>query len=65
MYTSVLLGAAGAAVMSHQVLDVLLWFALLVVLAAKALIEERALLLRFPGYQDYKTQTTRFVPWVV
>ncbi len=65
MYTSVLLGAAGAAVMSHQVLDVLLWFALLVVLGAKALIEERALTLRFPGYQDYKTQTTRFVPWLV
>jgi len=65
MYTSVLLGAAGAAVMSHQFLDVLLWLALLVVLAAKAAIEERALMVRFPSYQDYKTQTTRFVPWLV
>ena len=65
MYTSVLLAAAGAAVMSHQSLDVLLWLALLAVLVAKAGIEERALMVRYPSYQDYKTRTTRFLPWLV
>lgn len=65
MYTSVLLAAAGAAVMSNQVFDAVLWLGLLTVLVVKAGIEERALMVRFPSYQDYKTQTTRFVPWLV
>ena len=38
---------------------------LLGVLLAKATIEERALVRRFPGYQDYRVRTTRFVPWLV
>ncbi len=65
MYTSVLLGAAGAAWMSHQVLDAVLWLGLMSVLVVKAGLEERALVLRFPSYQDYKLRTTRFLPWLI
>jgi protein-S-isoprenylcysteine O-methyltransferase Ste14 len=64
MYTSVLLAAAAAAMHSHQPIDGLLWLALLVVLLAKALIEERALMRRFSDYQAYKARTNRFMPWL-
>jgi protein-S-isoprenylcysteine O-methyltransferase Ste14 len=65
MYTSVLLAAAAAATKSHAAVDASLWLALLAVLLVKAGIEERALILRFPDYQDYKSRTTRFLPWLV
>lgn len=65
MYTSVLLAAAAAAWKSFEAADALFWVALLGVLLAKAAIEERALVRRFPDYQDYRVRTTRFVPWLV
>ena len=65
MYTSVLLAAAAAARKSFEPADALIWLALLGVLLVKAAIEERALVRRFPGYQDYQVRTTRFVPWLV
>jgi protein-S-isoprenylcysteine O-methyltransferase Ste14 len=65
MYTSVLGAAAAAATQSHQSVDGLLWLALLAVLLAKAVMEERALLRRFPDYQAYKARTTRFLPGLV
>lgn len=65
MYTSVLLAAAAATWKSFETADALLWVALLGVLLAKAAIEERALVRRFPDYQDYRVRTTRFVPWLV
>lgn len=65
MYTSVLLAAAAAAWKSFETADALLWLALLGVLLAKATIEERALVRRFPDYQGYRARTTRFVPWLV
>jgi len=65
MYTSVLMAAAAAAVKSHQIVDAGLWLALLAVLLVKAGIEERALMIRFPDYQDYKSRTTEFLPWLV
>ncbi len=64
MYTSVLLAAAAAAWKSFETADALLWLALLGVLLAKAAIEERALMRRFPSYQDYRVRTTRFLPWL-
>jgi protein-S-isoprenylcysteine O-methyltransferase Ste14 len=64
MYTSVLMAAAAAAVKSHQSVDAGLWLALLAVLLVKAGIEERALMIRFPDYRDYKSRTTRFLPWL-
>lgn len=65
MYTSVLLAAAAAAWQSSETADALFWLALLGVLLAKATIEERALVLRFPDYQDYRARTKRFIPWLV
>jgi protein-S-isoprenylcysteine O-methyltransferase Ste14 len=65
MYTSVLMAAAAAALKSHRVVDLGLWLALLAVLLAKAGLEERALMIRFPDYQDYRSRTTRFLPWLV
>jgi protein-S-isoprenylcysteine O-methyltransferase Ste14 len=65
MYTSVLTAAAAAAVMSNQIIDAGLWMALLAVLMVKAGIEERALMIRFPEYRDYKSRTTRLLPWLV
>lgn len=65
MYTSVLLAAAAAAWKSFQTADTLLWLALLGVLVAKAAIEERALVRRFPDYLDYRARTTRFIPWLL
>ena len=64
MYTSVLLAAAAAAWKSFETADALLWLALLGVLLAKVAIEERALMRRFPSYQDYRLRTTRFLPWL-
>ena len=65
MYTAVLLAAAAAALQSQHVADAGLWLALLLVLLAKAGIEERALLQRFADYRGYRTRTTRFLPWLV
>ena len=65
MYTSVLLAAAAAALLSRQAVDSLPLLALLAVLVAKAVIEECALMLRFADYGAYKTRTTRFIPWLI
>ena len=65
MYTSVLLAAAAAAWQSRRPIDGLLCAALLAVLLAKAVIEERALTRRFADYRAYKARTTRFLPWLV
>ncbi len=65
MYTSVLMLAAAAAVKSHQIFDAGLWLALLAVLMVKAGIEERALRMRFPTYENYQSRTRRFLPWLV
>jgi protein-S-isoprenylcysteine O-methyltransferase Ste14 len=64
MYTSVLLcGAAAAWAAAHPAAWV--EFALLVVvLAFKASIEERAMLVTHPGYAEYRARTRRFVPWL-
>ena len=65
MYTSVLMAAAAAAVKSQQMADAGLWLALLTVLLAKAGIEERALMVRFPDHQDYQSRTSELLPWRV
>jgi protein-S-isoprenylcysteine O-methyltransferase Ste14 len=64
MSTSVFLAAAALAWKSSETVDMLLWLALSGVLLAKAPIEERALMRRYPGYQDYRMRTTRFIPWL-
>jgi protein-S-isoprenylcysteine O-methyltransferase Ste14 len=64
MYTALLLGSGGAALWSGAWIDAASWVALLVVLAVKASVEERALIERFAGYAAYRARTSRFLPWV-
>jgi protein-S-isoprenylcysteine O-methyltransferase Ste14 len=56
MYSALLLAGAAA--------DALAWAALLAVLAAKALLEERGMRAAHPGYAAYCAGTRRFVPGV-
>lgn len=65
MYTAVLTAAAAAAILTGHIVDAALWTALLAVLLAKAQLEEQALLIRFPDYQDYRSRTARLLPWRV
>lgn len=64
MYGSVLTAALAAALASGGPLDTVLWVALLVVLMAKAFLEEEALLARFEQYRGYRQTTKRLIPWL-
>lgn len=64
MYTSVLLLAAGASAWLADLTGLILWLALLAVLIAKAHLEERWLVVRYPGYPAYRKGTWRLVPGV-
>lgn len=61
MYTSVLLLAAVASAWLANLNGVVLWLALLAVLIAKASLEERWLVQRYPDYQAYRKGTWRLV----
>jgi len=62
MYITVLLGAAGWADCAGGWWRVLIVLALLLVLNAKAALEERLLQARWPEYAAYRARTWRFVP---
>lgn len=65
MYTAVIAVAAACAIVIGALPG---WFAVAAlgaVLAAKAHVEERALLVAHPGYGAYRARTKRFVPWLV
>lgn len=64
MYSAVLLLAAGAAVRLASWPGLLLWIALVAVLVAKARLEERWLLQRYPAYAGYRKHTWRLLPGV-
>ena len=64
MYTSLLLLAAGAALLIDGWWAWFNWAALFVVLLFKAAIEEHFLLEHYPQYRDYQSQSKRFLPWV-
>ncbi|NIC42170.1 isoprenylcysteine carboxylmethyltransferase family protein [Aquabacterium sp. A08] len=64
MYTAVLLLAAGAAAWLASGLAWGLWGALVAVLVAKARLEERWLLARYPAYAAYRQRTWRLFPGV-
>lgn len=64
MYSALLLAAAGLAWRAGTAADALLGAALLAVLAAKALIEERGMRATQPAYAAYCSGTRRFVPGV-
>jgi protein-S-isoprenylcysteine O-methyltransferase Ste14 len=62
MYSSLLLAGMGAAFWAGQLAA---WFTLgglTLVLAAKATVEERAMIARHPDYRAYRKRSWRFVP---
>ena len=62
IYTALLLGGAGVVVTAARPARIWVWLALLALLWAKTLLEERALTARFPDYPDYAAHTPRLLP---
>jgi protein-S-isoprenylcysteine O-methyltransferase Ste14 len=62
MYLAVLLAALGCAIGWQTPVHFVALAALLVVLHVKAGVEERALVLRFPEYGEYRARTPRILP---
>jgi protein-S-isoprenylcysteine O-methyltransferase Ste14 len=65
MYSALLLFGIGLVLLYADWIKALCWIGLLVVLNAKARIEENAMSLRFPGYRDYAAATGKFLPRVL
>ena len=63
MYSALLLGGAACARAAVTPLGWAALLALALVLAAKAAVEERALLQRHPDYRAYRQHTHRFLPF--
>ncbi len=64
LYTGLLLLGVGLVVIGASVLHVLAWVALLVLLAAKARVEEWMLLERYDEYAQYAARVGRLVPGI-
>lgn len=64
MYSALLLFAAAEVVAYGDRRKIACWFALALVLVAKAMLEERGLRARFPGYAAYAKRVHRFIPGV-
>jgi len=64
MYTAVMLGMGGIAIRSGSWWSCAFAAALVALFAVKARWEERHLVAAFPGYQEYRERTGRFVPRV-
>jgi protein-S-isoprenylcysteine O-methyltransferase Ste14 len=64
MYSSVLLFAAGCAVVINGWWAWYTWASLLLVLWFKSSVEEHFLVGRFPQYVAYRQRSKRFVPWI-
>ncbi|MDE1932837.1 isoprenylcysteine carboxylmethyltransferase family protein [Bradyrhizobium sp.] len=64
MYLSVILVGLAAALVSMQTVAWICWAVLVAVLAAKAILEEKALLQQMPEYSQYRARTSRFLPGV-
>ena len=62
MYCALLLFAAAKVVAYSDLWTILCWLALALVLLAKAMLEERGLRARFPGYSGYAKRVRRFIP---
>jgi len=62
MYSAVLLFAAAEVVAYDDLRKIVCWFALALVLLAKALLEERGLREKHAGYADYAKRVRRFIP---
>jgi protein-S-isoprenylcysteine O-methyltransferase Ste14 len=64
MYLSLMLAGLGAALAAMSVVAWISWAGLVLVLNAKAAMEERALRQQFPHYQDYCARSWRFLPGI-
>ena len=64
MYSAVLLFAAAEVIAYADQWKIACWFALALVLLAKAMLEERYLSALFPGYAAYAKRVRRFIPGV-
>lgn len=65
IYTGLLLGLLGLALMAPYWIKLLLWAALVAFLPIKARIEEAQLARQYPAYQAYKARTGMFLPRIV
>lgn len=65
MYSSVLLGGAALALLSHPLAGWTAWLALALVLLLKSALEENWLCQRHAVYAAYMQHSKRFLPWVL
>jgi protein-S-isoprenylcysteine O-methyltransferase Ste14 len=65
MYSAVLLLAAALAWPLASLLAWLVWVVLALVLLSKALLEERWMTQKHPGYAAYLQRSRRFIPFVI
>jgi protein-S-isoprenylcysteine O-methyltransferase Ste14 len=65
MYSALMLFGLGLVLLYGDWIKALCWAMLVLVLHAKARLEENAMALRFPGYRDYAAMTGRFMPRVL
>jgi len=65
MYMGLMLLTAGCMVSPFDAWKLGVWLLLLGVLWCKSTYEERLLTRRFPDYAQYRSKTTRFVPFVI
>jgi len=64
MYSALLLFAAAEVVAYADIWKIACWFALALVLLAKAMLEERGLREQHAGYAEYAKRVRRFIPGV-
>jgi len=64
MYSALLLFAAAEVLAFADPWKILAWTALLAVLLAKSVLEERGLAVQFEGYAAYAARVRRLIPWV-
>ncbi|MDI1247094.1 MAG: methyltransferase [Rhodoferax sp.] len=65
MYTAVSLLGLACALALGSLPGWLLWLVLVLVLLAKALLEERWMAAMHPAYADYQARTHRFIPFLL
>lgn len=64
MYTSVIVSFAGYVIYWGSYWSAPFWLSLTVLYIVKAIKEEGVLSQRFPDYQEYRSRTKRFIPYV-
>lgn len=64
IYTGLMVGGLGLVLFGASVWHIVLWLALVLLLAAKARWEERMLVARHPEYRAYAAKVGRFLPGV-